>query len=195
MQHCWILGFTMALYTCVCKPCPQGKHNNNLFPKLSDLPVGGQSTRYNVYVFQWREVHIKKNFSRGLECTVRPAPLVVRAVHSRPRVVNIIFIFLLSFMNENQSFCCNVCMPSAGFRQVKSNKCQLWIQDWQSSIQAEEMVPSDELVNCFYHFCTLTFQVGQCSHLNSCIVRIYLRIGDVYERSRAVRSLAERSGS
>ena len=59
-------------------------------------------------------------------------------------------------------------------------KCQLQIQDWQSSIQTEEMVPSDELVYCFYRFLTLT-EVGQSlQHLNSCVVKIYLQICNVY---------------
>ena len=67
-----------------------------------------------------------------------------------------------------------------GFLPRNPRKCQLRIQDWQSSIQTEEMVPSDELAYCFYRFLTLT-EVGQSSqHLNSCVVKIYLQIGDVY---------------
>ena len=67
-----------------------------------------------------------------------------------------------------------------GFPPRNPRKCQLRIQDWQSSIQTDEMVSSDELVYCFYRFLTLT-EVGQSSqHLNSCVVKIYLRIGDVY---------------
>ena len=66
-----------------------------------------------------------------------------------------------------------------GFPPRNPRKCQVRIQDWQSSIQTEEMVPSDELVYCFYRFLTLT-GVGQSSqHLNSCVVKIYLRIGDI----------------
>ena len=119
-------------------------------------------------------------------------PNEIYVVHSRPRAkffsirtdqgqeITYLF-FLLSFTNENRTVCRNVCMPSAGFRRVKSDKCQVRIKDWQSSIQTEEMVMSDELVYCFYHFRTLTSQVGQSSQrLNSCVVKIYLRIGDVY---------------
>ena len=47
----------------------------------------------------------------------------------RPRPGNNIFIFLLSFTNENRTVCRDVCMPSAGLTAEKSDKCQLRIQD------------------------------------------------------------------
>ena len=92
-----------------------------------------------------------------------------------------VFIFWLSFYtNENRTVWRDVCR--ARVSAEKSYKCQLRIEAWQSSIRTEEMVPSDELVYCFYRFCTLT-GVGQSSqHLNSCVVKyIYASAMSTYQ--------------
>ena len=48
--------------------------------------------------------------------------------------------------------------------------------DWHSSVQTEEMGLSDELVYCFYRLSTRLTEVEQGSQINSCVVKIYLRM-------------------
>ena len=101
----------------------------------------------------------------------------------RPRPGNNIFFFAIIYERIRiglliMSWCVHA---KHGFPPRNPRKCQLRIQDWQSSIQTEEMVPNDELVYCFY--CFLNSHGGWTKltlHLNSCVVKIYLRIGDVY---------------
>ena len=48
--------------------------------------------------------------------------------------------------------------------------------DWHSSVHTEEMGLSDELVYCFYRLSTRLTEVEQGSQINSCVVKIYLRM-------------------
>ena len=62
-----------------------------------------------------------------------------------------------------------------------------WIYDWHSSVHTEEMGLSDELVYCFYRLSTRLTEVEQGSQINSCVVKIYLRMlifmHEIYQQS------------